>query len=89
MLRRSIRVSSVDPDPEMIFVRRGVVPYELLARDLRLGKWPTIDGVSRQTAHKAAKILSRTLRTEVRQAVYSHGMDGKPTYMFFKVAKKR
>ena len=69
--RKQVRISSIDPQPEIVFVRKGLLPYDDLQKDLERGRWPTVDGITKQAAYKAARILSRRMKAEVRQSVYS------------------
>lgn len=76
---------ALQPDGNIIFVPGSrVVPYETIAPLLAKGQWAWVEGLSRGTAHAAAKRLSKGLKVNVKHSAYQH--QGKKGYIFYRVS---
>jgi len=71
----------LDPKNFLIMPAGRLVPDDEIAREIREGRWAYVEGLSRQTAHAAAKRLSRKLRvTVISSAAFYQNKKG---YVFY------
>jgi len=72
------------PKKDIVLPQGKVVPYGEVQDALKSGDFAWVEGLHRSTAHKAASVLSRRMKKEVRQTNYKH--QGKKGYLFYIVS---